>query len=109
MNKHLKFCINCGKNGHSFHNCSKPIMSNGIIAFTKKDKDYKYLLICRKDTLGYVEFLRGKYKSVYNYDYIKNFDFIDEVIPLKNEFTSFIIFFLNTHCSGLDILIVIYI
>ena len=24
--------------------------------------------------------------SEYNYDYIKNFDFIDEVIPLKNEF-----------------------
>ena len=82
MNKHLKFCINCGKNGHSFHNCSKPIMSNGIIAFTKKDKDYKYLLICRKDTLGYVEFLRGKY-SIYNGNYIQNL--IDEMTLEEKE------------------------
>ena len=55
------FCNNCGKTGHIFQNCKKPIISTGIINF-KKDKDVnKYLLICRKDTLGYVDFLRGKY------------------------------------------------
>ena len=51
-----QFCNNCGKTGHSYNQCSKPITSNGIIAFTKVDKKIKYLLICRKDTLGYVEF-----------------------------------------------------
>jgi len=71
MSKNYKNCINCGKSGHSFHNCSKPIMSNGIIAFTKIDGVFKYLLICRKDTLGYVDFLRGKY-SLYQKDYIIN-------------------------------------
>ena len=56
-----QFCNNCGKTGHSYNQCSKPITSNGVIAFTKSGKSVKYLIICRKDTLGYVEFLRGKY------------------------------------------------
>ena len=66
-----QFCNNCGKTGHSYNQCSKPITSNGIIAFTKIGNNIKYLLICRKDTLGYVEFLRGKY-PLYNKDYIQN-------------------------------------
>jgi 8-oxo-dGTP pyrophosphatase MutT (NUDIX family) len=51
-------------------------MSNGIVAFTKTKNKLKYLLICRKDTLGYVDFLRGKY-SLYDEKYIKNL--IDEM------------------------------
>ncbi len=82
MHKNFKFCINCGKNGHSFHNCSKPIMSNGIIAFTKIKNELKYLLICRKDSLGYVDFLRGKY-SLYNEKYIRNL--IDEMTIHEKE------------------------
>ena len=82
MNKHYKFCMNCGKNGHSFHNCSKPIMSNGIIAFTNFKDKLKYLLICRKDSLGYVDFLRGKY-SLYNDKYISNL--IDEMTIYEKE------------------------
>ena len=66
-----QFCNNCGKTGHSYNQCSKPITSNGIIAFTKTANKIKYLLICRKDTLGYVEFLRGKY-PLYNKEYIQN-------------------------------------
>jgi len=66
-----QFCNNCGKTGHSYNQCSKPITSNGVIAFTKSGKSVKYLLICRKDTLGYVEFLRGKY-PLYNKEYIQN-------------------------------------
>lgn len=55
-------CNNCLEYGHSFHQCKKPITSLGIIVF-KYDKDNipKYLLICRKDSLGYVDFMRGKY------------------------------------------------
>lgn len=66
-----QFCNNCGKTGHSYNQCSKPITSNGIIAFSKLENKIKYLLICRKDTLGYVEFLRGKY-PLYNKEYIQN-------------------------------------
>ena len=70
------FCNNCGKQGHSFNQCKKPIISIGIIAFTKVDGVFKYLLICRKDSLGYIDFLRGKY-PLYNEDYIQTL--VDEM------------------------------
>ena len=31
--KKYMFCNNCGKQGHMFHRCKKPITSIGIIAF----------------------------------------------------------------------------
>lgn len=55
------FCNNCGKCGHLYHQCKLPITSIGIIAFKIKYNEIHYLLIRRKDTLGYVDFLRGKY------------------------------------------------
>jgi len=75
-NKNYQFCNNCGKMGHVFHACKKPITSSGIICINNADKENKYLLICRKDTLGYVDFIRGKY-PLYNKDYIQNI--IDEM------------------------------
>ena len=70
--KQSQFCNNCGKIGHSYNQCAKPITSLGIVVFNKLGEDcLKYLLICRKDSLGYVEFMRGKY-PLYNYDYIQN-------------------------------------
>ena len=71
-NKNYQFCNNCGKMGHVFHACKKPITSSGIACF-KKDMqgNLEYLLICRKDTLGYVDFIRGKY-PLYNVTYIQN-------------------------------------
>tara|TARA_B100001093_G_scaffold514632_1_gene589101 strand:+ start:1394 stop:2194 length:801 start_codon:yes stop_codon:yes gene_type:complete len=68
---HNQFCNNCGKIGHSYNQCTKPITSLGMVAFNKTNYNVKYLLICRKDSLGYVEFMRGKY-PLYNQDYIQN-------------------------------------
>lgn len=82
MSKNFQFCNNCGRNGHLFHSCKKPISSLGIICFTYHNNVLKFLLICRKDTLGYVDFLRGKY-PIYNKLYIKNL--LDEMtIKEKN-------------------------
>lgn len=56
------------------NNCAKsPITSIGIIGyyFNKKIKDYQFLLIRRKDSLGYVDFIRGKYQ-IHNKDHIMN-------------------------------------
>lgn len=70
------FCNNCGKYGHLSYQCNTPITSIGIIAFRNcpgyslKPKR-EYLLIRRKDTLGYIDFIRGKY-SPYNKPYILN-------------------------------------
>ena len=58
----LYICNNCGIHGHLFYKCKKPIMSFGIICYRYNiySKEIEYLLICRKDSLGYVDFLRGK-------------------------------------------------
>jgi 8-oxo-dGTP pyrophosphatase MutT (NUDIX family) len=67
-------CNNCGKFGHTFHYCKHPITSVGLIVY--KPSPYasganEYLMICRKDTIGYIEFIRGKY-ALNNKSYIKN-------------------------------------
>ena len=59
--KKTTFCNNCGKIGHLFHQCKIPITSIGIIAFRKAIDDYEVLLIKRKDSLAFVDFMRGKY------------------------------------------------
>jgi 8-oxo-dGTP pyrophosphatase MutT (NUDIX family) len=56
-------CNNCGNYGHLFYNCKKPITSLGIIAYRYREKKVEFLLVQRKDTLGYVDFLRGKFSE----------------------------------------------
>lgn len=72
MSRAYNFCNNCGENGHAFHQCRKPITSTGIIVFKKdKGEELKYLMICRKDSLGFVDFMRGKYQT-HDPSYIRN-------------------------------------
>tara|TARA_B100001540_G_C15785933_1_gene633212 strand:- start:1187 stop:1984 length:798 start_codon:yes stop_codon:yes gene_type:complete len=61
LNQNL-FCNNCGIYGHVFHNCWKPITSYGIVLYKQENGITQYLLIRRKDSLGFVDFIRGKYK-----------------------------------------------
>ena len=65
------YCNNCGRQGHLYNQCKLPITSNGIIAFRQINQELQYLMIRRKDTLGFIDFMRGKY-SVYNRFYIIN-------------------------------------
>lgn len=96
MNKQpLIHCSNCNKLGHYFRDCKDPVTSYGIIAYrikqpftsqepavlngiSKSDtingidgKQIEFLMIQRKDTLGYVEFMRGKY-NVASADYLQS-------------------------------------
>lgn len=64
-------CVNCGKLGHTFRDCTEPILSFGVIAVKFIEAEPHYLLICRRDSLSYVEFLRGKYK-LENREYIQS-------------------------------------
>jgi 8-oxo-dGTP pyrophosphatase MutT (NUDIX family) len=80
------YCNNCGKFGHVYHQCKHPITSVGLIVFTKKNDKFSYLMIRRKDSIGYVEFIRGKY-PIYNKVYIKTI--ISEMtIEEKNKIIS---------------------
>jgi hypothetical protein len=69
-----------------------PITSFGIIAFrVKSGGQIEYLMIRRKDSLGYVDFMRGKY-SIYNKDYIQNMIFqmtnVEKERLLANDFDT---------------------
>jgi 8-oxo-dGTP pyrophosphatase MutT (NUDIX family) len=66
------FCNNCGVKGHIFYQCKQPITSVGIIVFRiNSEGKREYLLIRRKDSIGYVEFMRGKY-NIYSKLYLSN-------------------------------------
>ena len=56
-------CLNCGHYGHAIRTCNYPITSYGILCYlVENNKDIKYLMIQRKDSLCYVEFMRGFYE-----------------------------------------------
>ena len=122
-------CNNCGKQGHLFHQCKLPIVSYGLIVYRYRGKEgegkegegkegegkegkenqIEYLMIRRKDSFGYIVFVRGKYSpndieylqnifnemSVHEKQYIRDNVFdtlwktmwqIDDIINIKGEY-----------------------
>lgn len=65
------YCNNCGKHGHTYKQCNLPVLSYGIISFFRENDITKILMIQRKHSLCYIEFLRGKYNPV-NVTYVKH-------------------------------------
>lgn len=73
-------CINCSAYGHQSKQCPRPITSYGVILFRIKDAEgieipiepnrIEYLLIQRRDSIGFIEMMRGKYRTSDN-EYIK--------------------------------------
>lgn len=76
-------CTNCGNLGHHFRSCTAPVTSYGILAFRVADSEWnqaealakqdteltgipqsaiEVLMIQRRDSIGYVEIIRAKYK-----------------------------------------------
>ena len=71
MEKANLYCNNCGNIGHLYKDCRHPILSYGIILYNKDVQDKIHIiLIERKNSLSFIEFLRGKYSSVYNISYL---------------------------------------
>ena len=56
-------CNNCGNSGHQYYQCKLPITSYGLIVFKHtREHGHQYLMIRRKDSFGYIDFLRGHYQ-----------------------------------------------
>lgn len=60
-------CANCGVSGHYYKDCKIPISSYGLVCFRLRvnfSQSFvrpEFLLVQRKDSLFFVEFVRGKY------------------------------------------------
>jgi 8-oxo-dGTP pyrophosphatase MutT (NUDIX family) len=85
-----KICTNCGGNGHSFKQCIAPVTSYGVIMVRAREgfnitkslasnpnlvtgmenEQLEFLLIQRRDSLGFIELIRGRYK-ITDIEYIK--------------------------------------
>ena len=65
-------CRNCGHLGHLYKDCPYPISSFGIICYRiePETQNIEYLMIQRKDSLCFMEFIRGKY-DLKKIDYIR--------------------------------------
>jgi len=104
-NKKTIYCGNCGKKGHVYRKCHFPVMSMGIICIKLKnininnilknnykidnksnltiiekylDKNLQFLMIRRKHSLGYMEFIRGKYE-------LDDVDYLLNIVSLMSE------------------------
>lgn len=64
-------CNNCGMVGHIYRDCRNPVCSFGIILLRNDYPEPKMLMIQRRNSLCYIEFLRGKY-DINNKTYIIN-------------------------------------
>ena len=84
------FCTNCGGHGHQFKQCIAPVTSYGVIMVRTapgfdiaqvlattpdfvtgmENQPLQFLLIMRRDSLGFIELIRGRYK-VHDVDYIR--------------------------------------
>ena len=72
MEKKRDYCNNCGNFGHTYGNCRHHILSYGVILYNYgEDGETSIVLVERKDSLSYIEFMRGKYKSIFDVEYIK--------------------------------------
>ena len=68
------YCNNCGGKGHLFRTCTDPVLSCGILLIDKPNlpvspADVNVLMIRRKDSMSFAEFMRGKYEAE-NTDYV---------------------------------------
>ena len=81
-------CTNCSQQGHTSKHCPKPIVSYGVILFRIKGWNQadslihgsptgydqtkhalEFLLIQRRDSISFIEVMRGKYK-ISNHEYL---------------------------------------
>lgn len=92
------YCNNCGCSGHLFRSCKQPIISCGILLLRGPFEPFtlpcdsqgvSVLMVRRKDSMSYMEFIRGKY-DLQSLDYVKrlisNMTMQEQTLLLESEF-----------------------
>lgn len=91
--KYYSICTNCGISGHTYKQCVEPLMSYGLLIFKYNNPSWslnktlcmnedtingthnagqlQVLMVKRKDSLRFVEFVRGKYDIIES-DYLEH-------------------------------------
>jgi len=69
MNKNI-ICKNCNRPFHTLKQCKYPITSYGIILFRIFNGEIQYLMIRRKNSFGYIDFIKGQYLEN-NFEYLQ--------------------------------------
>lgn len=89
-NNYNSICTNCGGQGHTFRQCIAPVTSYGVIMVRPQkgfdvatalstnsglvtgmeNQPLEFLLIQRRDSLGFIELMRGRYKLT-DIDYMR--------------------------------------
>ena len=92
----IMYCNNCGNRGHVFRSCPDPVISCGILfirgiyeplKLPVNSKEVSVLMVRRKDSMSYMEFIRGKYDNTdreYNIKQLSNMT-SDEQNSILNE------------------------
>lgn len=63
----VMYCNNCGGKGHLFRSCKDPVLSCGLLLLdapslpVSDSASVRVLMIRRKDSMSFAEFMRGKY------------------------------------------------
>jgi 8-oxo-dGTP pyrophosphatase MutT (NUDIX family) len=79
MVERIMYCNNCGESGHVFRSCPSPVISCGILfirgtyeplVLPADPRTIGVLMVRRKDSMSYMEFVRGKYE-LHDIEYLK--------------------------------------
>jgi 8-oxo-dGTP pyrophosphatase MutT (NUDIX family) len=94
------YCNNCGLKGHVFRTCKDPIISCGILLLRGAYEPLRLpvdprtvgvLMVKRKDSMSYMEFIRGKY-DLGNVDYVQrligNMTIPEQKLIVEEEFDT---------------------
>jgi 8-oxo-dGTP pyrophosphatase MutT (NUDIX family) len=100
MNVSRMYCNNCGGQGHVFKTCKDPITSCGLLLLRGPHEPLKLpidpkvvsvLMVRRKDSMSYMEFIRGKYDPT-DTNYLKtmfsNMTADEQAILVKEDFDT---------------------
>ena len=73
-------CNNCGKSGHHYNKCTSPTTSNGILLYRQNENNVlEYMMICRKNTFGFIDFIKGYGHTGLNFNLYKFKLVVDEM------------------------------